>query len=68
MSTIEEVHAKAVLRLASEVDDSLGWLSDAQDAQLWWDESSQTISFCGEGSIDVSHLVSIVLGEAGVSS
>ena len=47
MSTIEEVHAKAVLRLASEVDDSLGWLSDAQDAQLWWDESSQTISFCG---------------------
>lgn len=60
MST--DLHSAAVANLAAEVDDEHGWLSDAQYAQLEWDEDNQSISFCGEGSIDVGHLVSIVLG------
>lgn len=42
------------------VHDEHGWLSDAQDAQLEVDEWG-TVFFCGEGSIDVRHLVEIVL-------
>lgn len=57
--------ARIVAALASEVDDEDGWLSDAQDARPEWDENNQAIHFCGEGSIDVGHLVSIVMSELG---
>jgi len=48
-------------RLASEVDDDCGWLSDAQNARPEWDAGNRSVRFCGEGSIDVGHMVSIVL-------
>ena len=51
---------KALIEAAYEED---GWLSDAQYAQLEADIWSGTAPFSGEGSIDVNHLVSIVLGE-----
>lgn len=60
MSNIREriVHA-----LAQEVDDDTGWLSDAQHAQLEYDELNNSIRFCGEGSIDLGHLASLVMLE-----
>lgn len=57
-------HDRALAALMEQVHDTEGWLSDAQYANLAiLDES---VVFCGEGSIDVSHMVSIVLHEAGV--
>lgn len=47
--------------LAAQVHDPYGWLSDAQDAQLYWDFRSGVIEFAGEGSIDLGHLVNVVL-------
>lgn len=58
-------HDEAVLRLASTAFDDDGWMSDAQDAQLEWDGNGQTLHFCGEGSIDVGHAVSIALADRG---
>lgn len=53
-------HEKAVEALEQEVHSEHGWLSDAQDAQLRVSYDS-AVEFCGEGSIDLHHLVSIVL-------
>ena len=65
---LTEVSARPVIteeavieRLASEVDDDCGWLSDAQNARPEWDAGNRSVRFCGEGSIDVGHMVSIVL-------
>ena len=58
-------HDEAVLRLASTAFDDDGWMSDAQDARLEWDGNGQTLHFCGEGSIDVGHAVSIILADQG---
>lgn len=54
------IRDKAVEALEQDVHSREGWLSDAQDAQLQVGYD-QTVSFCGEGSIDLGHLVSIVL-------
>ena len=56
-------HDEAVKALIEDTHEDDGWLSDAQDAGLEADLWSGTIHFCGEGAIDVNHLVSIVLGE-----
>lgn len=40
--------------------DEHGCGSDMQDARPEWDESGRVITFCGEGSIDVEHIVSDV--------
>lgn len=52
-------HERAVEALDQDIHNEYGWLSDAQHAQL---RSSYdgTVEFCGEGSIDLHHLVSIV--------
>lgn len=50
--------------LARDVDSPHGWLSDAQNAQLEYDEFNSSIRFCGEGSIDLSHMIEIVLSAA----
>ena len=44
--------------LISDVHQEDGWLSDAQDARLRIEEGSR-VHFCGEGSIDVSHIAEI---------
>lgn len=53
-------HERAVEALEQEVHSEYGWLSDAQDAQLRV-SYDKTVEFCGEGSIDLAHLVSIVI-------
>lgn len=53
-------HEKAVEALEQEVHSDTGWLSNAQDAQLRVTYYSE-VDFCGEGSIDLNHIVSIVL-------
>lgn len=45
--------------LLDDSDSEYGWLSDAQDADLDASYSFNSISFCGEGSIDVAHIASI---------
>ena len=59
MST-EEGRKRAIQELADDVHAEDGWLSDAQHAQLEWDASMHAVRFCGEGSIDVGHMVAIV--------
>lgn len=56
-------HERIVKVLAREVHDDKGWLSDAQAAQLEYNESSQSILFSGEGSIDLNHLATLVEAE-----
>ena len=56
----EEDRKRAIQELADDVHAEDGWLSDAQYAQLEWDASMLAVRFCGEGSIDVDHMVSIV--------
>ena len=58
MNTLRQA---AVEALEQEVHSDTGWLSDAQDAQLRVSYDS-AVEFCGEGSIDLNHIVSIVLG------
>ena len=57
MSLREEL----VATLAEDVHEECGWLSDAQDAQLAYDPFNEAVQFCGEGSIDLGHLVGLVL-------
>lgn len=54
-----ELRDRIVALLAADGNDECGWLSDAQDARLEWDEDNRAIRFCGEGSIDVGHIASI---------
>lgn len=54
-------HKEAIQALTNTVHDEDGWLSDAQEAQLY--VVGEYVFFCGEGSIDLGHLVSLVLGE-----
>lgn len=57
-------HSDIVRILVREALDDVetGWLSDMGQFDLAWDSSNQAIEVLGggEGSIDVSHLVSIV--------
>lgn len=47
--------------LLGRVHNEYEWLSDAQGAQLEVESFDSSVRFCGEGSIDVSHMVSNVL-------
>lgn len=62
MRTNNEEHEMVVDRLVSEAldDQPTGWMSDAYEGDLEYDERDQRILFLGEGSIDISHLASIV--------
>lgn len=65
MPDAEKIIAEALVADAHADD---GWLSDAQTAQLNVN-SDGSVSFCGEGSIDVAHVASIAvaaLREAGM--
>lgn len=53
-------HERAVEALEQDVHNEDGWLSDAQYADLRVGYDG-TVEFCGEGSIDLNHLVSIVM-------
>lgn len=57
MSEAEKIIAEALVADAHADD---GWLSDAQTAQLSVN-SDGSVSFCGEGSIDVAHAASIAV-------
>lgn len=57
------VRERVIARLADDVHAEDGWLSDAQDAQLEWNRGGEFVYFCGEGTVDVAHMVSIVLDE-----
>lgn len=48
--------------LEQDVHSDDGWLSDAQNANLRV-QYDGTVEFCGEGSIDLKHLIAIVLEE-----
>jgi hypothetical protein len=58
-----DIRERVVARLSEDVNAEDGWLSDAQNARPEWHESSKAVYFCGEGSVDVGHMVSIVLDE-----
>lgn len=65
MPDAEKIIAEALVADAHADD---GWLSDAQTAQLNVN-SDGSVSFCGEGSIDVAHVASIAvaaLRDAGI--
>ena len=59
MITHEEV--LTVLRDEALDNPELGWLSDMGNWNLEYDESSGSIRVGGNGSIDLSHLASIVI-------
>jgi len=52
-------HDEFMAALIADVHEEDGWLSDAQNAQLDTTWSGDAVSFCGEGSIDLSHVASI---------
>lgn len=52
---------KFLEELRKQVHDPAGWLSDAQDAALELDEWNDSISFSGEGIIDLHHIGSIAV-------
>ena len=58
--TKKDVKNLAVRALQDDALDECGWLSDAQGAQL--ELFNESVGFCGEGSIDLWHMVEIVLG------
>lgn len=65
MPDAEKIIAEALVTDAHADD---GWLSDAQTARLSVNTEG-SVSFCGEGSIDVAHVASIAvaaLREAGM--
>ena len=45
--------------LSDDIHQEDGWLSDAQNARLEWDEDNQAVLFHGEGSIDLAHIAEI---------
>ena len=57
MSDVEKIIAEA---LTADVHNEDGWLSSAQSADLHVG-SGDEVFFCGEGSIDVSHVAGLVL-------
>ena len=58
--TNENMKHLAVRALQDDAFNECGWLSDAQGAQLGI--FGESVAFCGEGSIDLDHMVGIVLG------
>lgn len=54
------IREKMVEALEQEVHSDEGWLSDAQNAQLRV-TYDQNVEFLGGGSIDLNHIVSIVM-------
>ena len=52
-------HEEFMAALLADVHEKDGWLSDAQHAQLDTTWSGDAVTFCGEGSIDLSHIASI---------
>lgn len=60
---MSKTHEELVAAAAADIHEEFGWLSDAQHAQLDYDASSKSIHFCGDGSIDLGHLVSLILHE-----
>lgn len=54
-------HDEIVRAVTEDAYNEYGWLSNAQDAIRDVSVTYGEVSFCGEGSIDVGHLVSLVL-------
>lgn len=61
MSDIMKHYDEIVWAVTEDAENPEGWLSDAQDAILGVYTFYGNVDFCGEGSIDVGHLVSLVL-------
>lgn len=51
----------AIDALAEETHDDCGWFSDGQQAQPHYDETMQSVEFCGYGSIDLHHVADLVI-------
>lgn len=55
-------HHDAIMQaVTADAENPEGWLSDAQDSIRGVYTFYGNVDFCGEGSIDVGHLVSLVL-------
>lgn len=58
------LHDKVLEALEQDVHSEDGWMSDAQEANLRVSYDGM-VEFCGEGSIDLNHMISIVLSVVG---